>query len=172
VKYWHRTDTGALVAPFTVAPRTGYSHFALTDDVADLPGPLEVCKWNGTAIVVDASIVPDLKARLRRAVEEKALADVQAATLSTPWGDFRVRRDDLDLYTLIGFRALYAIQTSETWSIAIRRADDSTATLTAVQFVRLLALMGDRIATRLGQRDTKLDQLAAATASDLKGFAP
>ena len=171
-RYWYRQEDGHLVgqAP-DGAIGVGHSEYGRTPDLV-LPGPVKVCRWDGTAVVVDGAALARVKTVLRERVEEKALGDLQQGVLTTPQGDFRVRRDDLESYTLIGFAALYAIQTSAPFSITLRRADDSSVTLNAQQFVRLLALAGERMAGRLAARDARLDQLAAATAEDLKTFVP
>lgn len=171
-RYWYRQEDGSLVgqAP-DGAVGVGHSEYGRTPDVT-LPGPVKVCRWDGTQVVVDATALARVKAALRERVEEKAFSELQEAVLTTPQGSFRVRRDDLEAYTLIGFSALYAIQTSGPFSITLRKADDTSATLTAAQFIRLLAFAGERMAARLAARDTRLDALAAASAEDLKTFVP
>lgn len=173
MRYWYDTATGNLK---TEAPATlravGHSGYALTPDLATLPGPVSCCRWDGAQVVVDAALLAAAKVLLRNRIEEKAFTALQESVLTTPWGDLRVRKDDIDAYQMIGFSAIYAIQTSGTFSVQIRKADDTLATLNATQFMRLLALIGDRMASKLTLRDTRLNQLAAATADDLKGFVP
>lgn len=172
-RYWYRTDSGELKAEAPANPRpVGHSGYALTPDLADLPAPIAACRWDGSQVVVDVPRLSELKARLRQRVEESALLSVSEAVLTTPWGDLRVRRDDIDIYQMIGFTAIYAQQTSAPFSVQLRRADDSPVTVNALQFIRLLALIGERMGARLAARDTKLDQLAAATAEQLKSFEP
>ena len=170
--YWYRTDTLDLTAPVTNQPWAGHYKYAQTPDLADLPGPLRCCKWNGTTVVVDAALLAALKAELREKIERKALLETADGTITTPWGDFRVRRDDIDAYQMIAFSAIYALQTNSAFSMALRRANDTSVTVTAGQFMQFMALIGSRMADKITTRDTRLNQLAAATAEQLKGFVP
>lgn len=172
MRYWYRTENGYLVAEVTHQPWAGHGGFGQTPDLADIPGPISACVWDGSQVVVDVTRLAELKAKLRLKVEENAIFSVSETVLSTPLGDFRVRPDDIDAYQMIGFAAIYAIQTGGAFSASVRKTDDTNVTLTAAQFVRLLSYLGERMANRLTARDTKLNQLAAATAEQLKGFAP
>jgi hypothetical protein len=171
MRYWYRRSNGFLLGEFTHG-RKGHSDFDVTPDLADIPGPISACRWDGAAVVVDATRLAAVKTELRRQIEEKAFVDLQEGVLTTPFGDFRVRKDDIDAYQMIGFAAIYAIQTGGAFSATVRTHGDTNVTVTAAQFVRLLALIGDRMAARLSSRDTRLNQLAAATPEQLKGFAP
>jgi hypothetical protein len=171
-RYWYSTQTGFLTAVVGATRPVGHAGYEQTPDLADIPGPVACCKWNGSAVVVDAGLLATYKAVLRERIERKALIDVQAAALTTPWGDFRLRRDDIDAYQMVALNAIYALQTSSSFSMTLRRADDSSVTVTASQFMQFMALIGSRMAAKLTARDTRLNQLAAATAADLKGFTP
>jgi hypothetical protein len=172
MRYWYRTDSGNLTAAVTHQPTKGHSEYAQTPDLADIPGPIACCRWDGVAVVVDAALLAALKARLRSQIEESAFLEMQEGVMTTPWGDFRVRRDDIDAYQMIAFSAIYALQTSTAFSATLRRANDTNVSVTAGQFMQFMNLVGERMAAKITTRDTKLNQLAAATASDLKGFAP
>jgi hypothetical protein len=172
MRYWYRVSNGNLVREVSVQPSRGHSEYAQTDDVGSLPGPIQCCKWNGSAVVADSTLVADYKAMLRAKVEESALLGVSSATLTTPWGDFPVRRQDIDAYQMIAFSAIYALQTSGSFSVTLRRANGTTVTVTAGQFMQFINLIGERMAAKLSARNAKLDQLASATAEELKAFEP
>jgi hypothetical protein len=172
MRYWYRTDSGNLMAEVAHQPLRGHSEYAQTPDLADIPGPIPACRWDGNAVVVDAARLAALKAKLREQIEAKTFLDVQETVLTTPWGDFRVRRDDIDAYQMIAFSAIYSLQTSTAFSATLRRANDTNVSVTAGQFMQFMNLIGERMAAKLTSRDNKLNQLAAATAADLKGFVP
>jgi len=106
MRYWYRTDSGNLTAEVTHQPTRGHSGFAQTPDLADIPGPIACCRWDGAAVVVNAALLAALKAKLREQIEANTFADVQEGVMTTPWGDFRVRRDDIDAYQMIAFSAI------------------------------------------------------------------
>jgi hypothetical protein len=172
MRYWYRTDSGNLTAEVTNQPVKGHSEYAQTPDLTDIPGPIACCRWNGVAVVVDAARLAEYKALLRQKIEENAFLAVQESVMTTPWGDFRVRRDDIDAYQMIAFSAIYSLQTSTAFSATLRRANDTSVSVTALQFMQFMNLVGERMAAKITLRDSKLNQLAAATASDLKGFVP
>jgi hypothetical protein len=172
MRYWYRTDNGNLIREAEYVPTRGHSEFAQTPDLADIPGPILCCKWNGAAVVVDAARLAAFKERLRERIETKAILEVQEGVLTTPWGDFRVRKDDIDAYQMVAFSAIYALQTSSAFSMTLRRADDTSVSVTASQFMQFINLVGQRMAAKLAARDTQLDQLAAATPEQLKGVTP
>lgn len=168
--YWYKLGTGYLTARVTNEPWAGHSAYGRTPDLADIPGPVQCCKWNGTQVVVDAARLAQYKAFLRDKIERKPFDEVQESVLTTPWGDFRVRRDDIDAYQMIAFHAIYALQTSTAFSMTLRRVNDTNVSLTAGQFMQFINFIGERMAAKLSTRDTRLNQLAATTAEDLKGF--
>jgi hypothetical protein len=172
MRYWYETSQGRLTSVVTTVPAKGHDGYGMTPDLADIPGPLRACRWNGTDVVVNPTLLATVKAELRRFIEDKYRLAVSETVLTTPWGDFRVRRDDIDAYQMIAFSAIYALQTSTAFSASLRRADDTNVTVTAGQFMQFMALIGSRMAARLSDRDTKLNQLAAATPEQLKGFEP
>lgn len=167
-RYYYRRSDGRLTgqAP-DQDPRVAHSEYGMTPDVPAPGAPLRCCRWDGTQITIDPSFVAEAKQELRRRIEERHFVSIQKGALNTPFGQFRVRRDDIDAYILIGFAALFALQTSQSFSVTLRRADESSVTLTAQQVLRLLASIGERMAAALGARDAKLNELALATPEQL-----
>lgn len=170
MRYWYVTGSGRLKGEATEA-RVGHSGFGVTPDVT-LPAPLECCRWDGAQVVVDAAQVAEVKAALRSAVESRAVTSVQDAPLSTPWGTFPINWNDLSALVLIGFAAFNAQQGNSAFSVSLRRTDDTLVSFTAQNFLKFLSLVGERAAQNFSARDTKLNQLAAATAAQLATFTP
>ena len=172
MRYWFSTASGRLKGEAPANPRAvGHSDYGITPDVT-LPAPLEACRWDGAQVVVDAGQLAELKAKLRVAVEAKAVTSVQDAPLTTPWGTFAINWNDLSALVLIGFAAFNAQQGSSSFSVSLRRTDDTLVSFTAANFLKFLSLVGERAAANFSARDTKLNALAAATAAQLKTFEP
>ena len=171
-RYWVRRADGAIARPASVGEAlVNDARFALTPEVALLPGPPECCLWDGSAFLVDAALLAALKARLADRIDALALARA-ALTVTTPAGTFRIRRDDIERYTAIGFAALFARLTSAPFSITVRDADGLEVTLNQDQTLRLLAAIGQRYYTVFQQAEGRKAQLASATAEQLRDLDP
>lgn len=171
MRYWIRRADGSIARPAAEGDVATDGRFDLSADVANLPGPVDTCVWNGTAFVVDPARLASLKARLADRIDALALSRA-ALTVTTPAGTFRIRRDDIERYTAIGFAALFARLTTAAFSITVRDIDATTVSLNADQTLRLLAAIGQRYYAVFQQAETRKALLANATAEQLRDFDP
>lgn len=171
MRYWTHRATGRLFKEAAPDARVADARFDLTADLVDLPGPMNVCRWDGAQVAVDPVWLGEFKARLLERIDELALARV-ALQVTTPAGTFRIRRDDIERYIGIGFAALFARLANQAFSITVRDIDARPVTLDRDQVLRLLSEIGARYYAVFQQAEARKAQVLAATAEQLKDFDP
>ncbi len=167
MRYWIERSTGRLIRPAAPDALVTDSRFALTDDVVDLPGPSSVCVWDGMQCVIDPVLVGEFKARLLARIDELSVERV-AARVTTPFGTFRISRDDIERYIGIGFAALFARLFGQQMTVTVRDINGAQISLDRDQLLRVLAEIGGRYYAIWQAAETRKSQILAATPEELK----
>jgi hypothetical protein len=167
MRYWYRVADGGLLDVAEPGASRRDARFALTPEVTDLPGPVDVCCFDAGGLSVDPARLLAHREALVRRVHQHA-TERAATRVTTEQGTFPCRRHDLHRYSLMGFSALEALRSGAAFSVTLRDVDGVAVALSAAQFIALLSGAAARAQTLWQTAEERRQQIETATPAQLR----